>query len=181
MDPTNPPDVLDVLSEIEAEIVASPAAPVGELVGVNAERMAALTNRLREALARVREAPLDEAERRDQLQRAEAQAALLVEDARRTARLLLDGERVRKLRHEQTEAIIGESRQQGEVLVADAYTYARARMEEVLQSVEQARGFVAQARDVAHVEHASLGRRLAGAAAQLIKRRGGPRSRVRRS
>ncbi|GAC1447175.1 MAG: hypothetical protein PVSMB4_01790 [Ktedonobacterales bacterium] len=181
VDPPAPPDVLDVLDEIEAEIVASPALPVGEVVGVNAERMAVLTTRLREAVARAREAPLDEATRRGKLQQAEAQAALLIEDARRKADMLLDGERVKKLRNEQTQAIIQESRQRGEVLVADAYTYARARMEEVYRCVEEARGYVAQARDATRIEHEGLGRRLAGAAAQLVKRRGGILSRLRRS
>jgi hypothetical protein len=181
VDPAEPPDVLDVLDEIEAEIVASPALPVGEVVGVNAERMAALTNRLRAALAHLAEVPPDEATRRRELQQAEAQAALLIEDARRKADALLDGERVKQLRQEQTQAIIQESRRRGEVLVADAYTYARARMEAVYRGVEEAHGYVAQARDATRVEREGLGRRLAGAAAQLVKRRGGMLARFRRS
>jgi hypothetical protein len=158
----------DVLDEIEAELAASPAVPVAGQVAVSPERMAALTARLRDAVEAARAIPRDAAARRAALQPAQAEAALIRAEARRKADMLLDGTRVRRLREEYIQSIIGESRQHGEHLVAEAYAYARERLEEVIRRAEEARRLVSQAGELVRVEPPGAARRLA----QLVAERG---------
>ncbi len=165
------PDVLDVLDEVESEVAAS--ASVGGQMAVNVERMKTLTARLRAAVAYAREHPVTPAERQAMIKQAEAQAALVLEEARRKADMLLDGTRVKQLREEHVQSIIAESRQRGERLVADAYGYGRQRMQEVIVRAEEARHHVSLAAEAVRTEPEGAGRRLADVAKQLVAGRGG--------
>jgi hypothetical protein len=173
--------VQDVLDEIEAELTASPAVPVAGQVALNPERMAALTARLRTAVAEARERASEPAAVQAELRQAEAQAALILEDARRKAEMLLDGQRVQKLREERVQEIISESRQRGQVLVAQAYEVGRQRMEVVAQRAEEARRLVAQAGDVVRPQGPGAAARAAEAARNIVMGRGGLLSRFFRS
>jgi hypothetical protein len=170
--PAGLPDVLALLDDLEAELAARPAIPVGDVVAVDPVRMRALTTRLREALARIRDHPLDEATYHAQLQQAEATATLLSVDAAHKAQMLLDGERVKKLRQAQIAAIVDESRQRGEAQVAEAYAYGEARMREVLSRAEEAHGSVRAALDAVRIAGPGAAQRLVGVARRLVGGRG---------
>jgi cell division septum initiation protein DivIVA len=156
MESGDAPYVRDVLDEIEAEVAASAVVPVSGQIALNPERMAALIERLRAAVSAADALAADDTPHREALRRAEAEAALIVEEARRKAELLLDGTRVSNLREEHVQAIIRESRQRGEELVNEAYEYGLGRMEEVQARAEDARRLVREARDKVVVEGGGL-------------------------
>jgi hypothetical protein len=162
--------VRDILDEIEAEIAGSAVVPVSGQVALNPARMAALTARLRTAVEMAPKLIADEPRQREAQRRAEAEAALIVEEARRKADLLLDGSRVSNLREEHVQAIIRESRQQGEALVTEAYHYGLGRMEEVLVRAEEGRRLVREASDKVTVASGGLAQAARGAARGIFGR-----------
>lgn len=148
--------VQDVLDEIEAEVAGSAVVPMSGQVALNPERMTALIARLRAAADAAQGIADDDSRQREATRRAEAEAALILEEARRKAGLLLDGARVQRLREEHVQAIIRESRTRGEDLVVEAYAYGLGRMEEVLARAEEGRRLVNEACDKVTVEGGGL-------------------------
>jgi hypothetical protein len=159
------------LDEIEAEISASAIVPEAGQVALSAERMSALSARLRSAVAASTALAAADAAHQAGLRQAQAQAALVRDDARHQAETLLEGARVARLREENVQAIIAESREQGEVLVTAAYAYGRSQMEEVLERASRARRHVAAATNDVRVDPAEKRRRQTGTP-RTTRRRG---------
>jgi hypothetical protein len=166
--------VQDVLDEIEAEIAGSAVIPLSGQVALNAARMAALAGRLKRAVASADASEGSDARHLEARRRAEAEAVLTVEEARRQAELLLEGGRVSRLREEHVQAIINERRDAGEVQVKDAYSYGLERMRDALRRAEGARRLVHDARDKVALDEGGLAQATRGLLSGLFGRRKRP-------
>lgn len=154
--------LFEVVEALEREVATSPLAP-GGLIALNAERVTNLTALLREFERAVRAHPPDERARVARIRAEEAGAALIVEEARRTAEALLSGKRVDGLREAEVEKILREGRHNGEMLVNAAYTDAEARITETRQRAEVALNHVEAACEQVREEPPSPARRVAAA------------------
>lgn len=166
--------IFDTIDTLEREVAASPLVP-GGLIALNAERVTNLTALLRETAAATRAHPPDEQARAARTRTAQADAALLVEEGRRTAEALLSGKRVDGLREAEVEKILREGRHTGEALVNAAYTDAEARITETRRRADAALSHVEAACEQMREEPPSPARRVAAA---VGTRTGGALSRL---